>query len=52
MKKEYTAPEFESLDLLIPAIMATKGVTTYGGIIDELNPSDGAGEDMDFPDDK
>ena len=52
MKKEYTAPEFESLDLLFPAIMATEGVTTYGGIIDDLNPSDGGAEDGGFSDDE
>lgn len=49
MKKEYTAPEFESLDLRSPTLMDIVG---QGGnsrtIIDGTNPSDAYGEDTDL----
>ncbi len=50
MKKEYTAPEFEKLDLRSPAIMdIVNQPSPYaaGGIVDDWGPSDGADDELD-----
>ena len=54
MKKEYTAPEFESLDLRSPTLMDIVGQSgnSSRSIIDGTNPSDGYGEDTDLDGDE
>lgn len=47
MKKEYTAPEFEKLDLRSPAIMDIVTQQSAGGIVDGWGPSDGADDELD-----